>query len=221
MSIIANEPGIIVAFDMKSRSAAIKLARELMFADGNFVIKIGRPLEMMCGMGIISQIRDATNLPIIYDGKIADIPYISARIAEIAYDCGADAVIAHSFVGNDVIEAIVGLHKGDVIAVVEMSHPGWPRDLFPYTAVMNMCGLGISGIVLPATKPDLIRGISNMLSDGMYIISPGVGAQGANIGDAVTKGATYEIVGRSIYESADPVVAAEFHYKTIMERLTD
>ena len=220
MSKLIKEPGIIVAFDMENQIDAIKLARELMFADGNFVIKVGRPLEMACGMSIISQIRNATTVPIIYDGKIADIPYISAKIAEAAYDKGADAVIMHSFVGNDVIEAVVELNRGDVIVVVEMSHPGWPRDLFPYTMVADLRGSGINGIVLPATKPDLIRGISNMMDNDTYIISPGIGAQGAKIGDAVTKGATYEIVGRSIYESDDPVAAAELHYKTMMERFT-
>ncbi len=220
MSKIKNEPGIIVAFDMENRIDAIKLARELMFADGNFVIKVGRPLEMACGMSIIAQIRNATTVPIIYDGKIADIPYISAKIAEAAYDYGADAVIVHGFVGIDVVKAVIELDKGDVITVIEMSHPGWfEQDHSPQTLAWASASAGVNGIVLPATYPLLIPRIKALLPPDIYVISPGVGAQGAEIGDAVINGATYEIVGRSIYNNNDPTGAAEHYYKALMSQL--
>lgn len=212
MSKIENKPGIIVAFDMKDRMDAIGLADELESAKGNFAIKVGRPLEMKYGIGIISAIQNITDIPIIYDGKIADIPYISAMIAETAYDYGASAVITHSFVGLDVVQAIVDLDKGDVIAVVEMSHPGWGANKYPFSMTLSLSEIGVNGIVLPATKPELIRSINNGLEDDMYIISPGVGVQGASIGDAIEAGATYEILGRLIYDSDDPAVIAEYYY---------
>ena len=186
-------------------------------AKGNFVFKVGRPLEMKYGINVISQIRDATKLPIIYDGKIADIPYISAMIAEGAYDAGADAVIVHNFVGEDVVEAVVDLGKGDVITVIEMSHPGWVRTKLSYVTAMRLREIGVDGIVLPATYPRIIRYIRDMIDDSMYIIAPGVGAQGADVGDAIAAGATYEIQGRSIYESSDPVGILEYDYKYICD----
>jgi len=213
MSKLRNEPGIIVAFDMEDRMDAIGLADELESAEGNFAIKIGRPLEMQHGAGIIEIIHDMTDLPIIYDGKIADIPYISAIIAETAYDYGASAVITHSFVGLDVVQAIVDLDKGDVIAVVEMSHPGWQViNRRPFTTTWDLSEIGVDGIVLPATNPELIRSVESGLEDDIYIISPGVGVQGARVGDAIRAGATYEILGRLIYGAENPAAMAEYYY---------
>lgn len=212
MTKIKNEPGVIVALDMLDIDEVFSIVHDINHAKGNFVFKVGRLIEMKYGINVISQIRDATKLPIIYDGKIADIPYISALIAEGAYDAGADAVIMHSFVGEDVVEAVVDLNKGDVITVIEMSHPGWDINLFPYTSVYSMNRLGVNGVVLPATTPKLIRGVSEILDNEMYIISPGIGIQGANIGDAFSAGATYEIIGRKIYNDKDPLVSAEYCY---------
>lgn len=215
MSKIKKELGVIIAFDMENDVEAVGLARALMFAHGNFVIKIGRPLEMKYGMDIISRIRNATDVPIIYDGKIADIPYISAKIAETAYDYGADAVIMHSFVGGDVVEAVVNLGMGDVITVIEMSHPGWTPLQFPRSKILNMHRNGVDGIVLPATEPSSIREGRQLLNDynsDMYIISPGIGTQGANCGDAFEAGADYEIIGRKIYSNNNPTDFAEYCY---------
>lgn len=220
MSKIENKPGIIVAFDMENIVDAIELADKLEAAEGNFVIKVGRPVEMQHGIKIIEMIRDVTDIPIIYDGKIADIPYISAVIAETAYDYGADAVIVHSCIGVDVVKAVVELDKGDVITIIEMSHPGWfEQTRAPRTAAWASAAMGVNGVVMPATRPKLIPSIKELLPPDMYIISPGIGAQGAEIGDAAVQGATYEIVGRGIYEHDDPVRAAEFYYKALMSQL--
>lgn len=220
MSKIENKPGIIVAFDMENVVDAIELAGKLDAAEGNFVIKVGRPLEMQHGITIISMIRDVTDIPIIYDGKIADIPYISAVIAETAFDYGADAVIVHSCIGTDVVKAVVDLDKGDVITIIEMSHPGWfELTRAPRALAWAAAAMGVNGIVMPATRPKLIPSIKELLPPDMYIISPGVGAQGADVGDAAVKGATYEILGRYIYENSDPVSAAEYYYGTLMARL--
>ncbi|HJH27550.1 MAG TPA: hypothetical protein C5S37_12505 [Methanophagales archaeon] len=97
-----KEHGLIIAFDMEDVAFAANLAKDLKGAEGNFAIKIGRTLEMQTGKGIIAKIKEFSDLPLIYDEKIADIPYISRKIAEKAYDAGADAVIVQGFVGSDV-----------------------------------------------------------------------------------------------------------------------
>ncbi|NOQ28757.1 MAG: orotidine-5'-phosphate decarboxylase [Methanosarcinales archaeon] len=215
----------MVAFDMEDPSSAVRLAEELDSADGNFAIKVGRPLEMQTGKEIISRIRDATDLPIIYDGKIADIPYVSAKIAEIAYDAGADGVIIHAFVGADAVREVVDLGKGDVITVIEMTHPGSVEYLEPISErlIRMVSGIGVDGVVLPATRPGRVKRLSELLDSESesetYIISPGVHAQGAEPGDAVTSGADYEIVGRAIYRSENPKDSAERIYREIIDRL--
>jgi orotidine-5'-phosphate decarboxylase len=77
-----------------------------------------------------------------------------------------------------------------------------------------------AGFVVPATRPIVIEKVKKMLpANGRFILlSPGVGAQGAPYGSAIAKGAHFEVIGRSIYESADPlkevqkVVAAQRKY---------
>lgn len=206
---------------MEDPSTAVRLAEELGSADGNFAIKVGRPLEMQTGKEIISRIRAVTDIPIIYDGKIADIPYVSAKIAEIAYDAGADGVIMHAFVGADAVCEVVDLGKGDVITVIEMTHPGSVEYLEPISErlIQMVSGIGVDGVVLPATRPERVKRLSELLESETYIISPGVHAQGAEPGDAVTSGADYEIVGRAIYRSENPKASAERIYREIIDRL--
>ena len=218
MSKIKNEVGIIVALDMDDIDDTFELIDHIEAAKGNFVLKVGCPLEMKYGIDLISDICEICHLPIIYDGKIADIPYISAKIAESAYNAGADAVIVHGFVGADVVEAVADLGMGDVIVVGAMSHPGFPlshtgfkhpANLWDIVATVNEMA---DGIVLPATRPEVIREVVGMLDPDVYIIAPGVGAQGAKVGDAFAVGATYEIVGRKIYEDRNPRAMAEYCY---------
>ena len=222
---LKKRPGIIVAFDMEDAHSAVHLAEELSGADGNFAIKIGRPLEMQTGKEIISRISAVTDIPIIYDGKIADIPYVSAKIAEIAYDAGADAVIMHAFVGADAVREVVNMGKGDVITVIEMTHPGSVEYLEPISErlIRMVSEIGVDGVVLPATRPERVKRLSGLLESESesetYIISPGIYAQGAEPGDAITSGADYEIVGRAIYRSGNPKDSAERIYREIIDRL--
>lgn len=219
---LSKKPGIIVALDIKDINLALKLAKEIGKSRGNYALKIGRPLEMQGGKSIITKIKEVSNVPLIYDGKIADIPFISSEIAEIAYNAGADAVIAHSFVGSDVIQEIINLNMGDVITVVEMTHPGAIEYYQPNSEKMakDALKLGVDGIVLPATRPDRVKKLSKLISDSIYIISPGIKAQGAKPGDAIINGADYEVVGRAIYDSTEPRKAAEALYREIIDRIS-
>ena len=220
MSILKREPGIIVAFDMVDVQFAIDLTEELECAKGNFAIKIGRPFEMQLGYHAIERIKIVTSLPVIYEGKIADIPPISAKVAEIAYRAGADAVIMHGFCGRDVINAVRDLGLGDVIVVVEMSHPG-SSDYMKRVSKRIANELNhakIDGVVLPATSPDRIKKLKEILPDDVYVISPGIGAQGGGVGDAILAGADYEIVGRAITEADDPANRASEIYDEMIER---
>jgi len=212
MSKIKNELGIVVALDMDDIDDTLDLISHIKDAEGNFVLKVGRLLEMRYGINIISDIRDSCDLPIIYDGKIADIPYISAKIAESAYNAGADAVIVHGCVGADVVEAVVDLGMGDVIVVVEMSHPGWGRCAHSRWDILETVNVGAHGVVLPATNSDVTREILKVLSPDIYSMTPGVGAQGAEVGAGFEVGATYEIIGRKIYEDRNPRWMAVYCY---------
>jgi len=55
----------------------------------------------------------------------------------------------------------------------------------------------------------------------MWIMSPGVGAQGGEPGDAILAGANFEVVGRRIYESPNPGEAARLISDRIRMRLKE
>lgn len=85
---LRKEKWIIVAFDMANAEFALNLVWNLRGVEGNFATKVGRSLEMQTGIEILAEIKYASGLPVIYNDKIAYIPYISQKIAEYAYECG-------------------------------------------------------------------------------------------------------------------------------------
>jgi len=123
--------------------------------------------------------------------------------------------------GSDVVKA---LGKGDVIAVVEMTHPGSDEFIQPAAEriAMMVARTGLEGVVLLATKPERVRNLARIVQrKNAYIIAPGIKAQGASPGDAIVNGADYEVVGRAIYNAEEPKLAAETIYSEVMERLDD
>jgi len=66
--------------------------------------------------------------------------------------------------------------------------------------------LGADGIIAPATRPDRIKALRTIVGDRM-IWSPGIGVQG---GDPKVIAPLVDgiIVGRQIYQAANPAAAA-------------
>ena len=200
---------LILALDVTAREQALSLAEKLC---GYFdAIKIGYPLILSAGLGIVTEI--ATNLPVIADLKVADIPNTNRLICQAVLGAGACGIIAQAFPGKDSLLACAksaAEHGADLYVVTEMSHPG--AELFMAPLAEKMAGLavevGAAGVVAPATRPDRIKQIRSIIGERV-IISPGVGAQGGSAGAALLAGADYLIVGRSVYEAEDPVASAK------------
>jgi orotidine-5'-phosphate decarboxylase len=196
---------VILALDVTSRADAMRVVEAV--ADHVDAIKINWPLILAAGPDII---RDMSEVKaVICDMKIADIPNTNRLIVEQAMGRGASAVIAHGFTGDDSVKACVDAAKGQVYVVTEMSHPGGKQFTAPVADRLAALAksAGARGIVAPATRPERIAALRGIIG-GLEIISPGVGAQGGKASDALRAGADYIIVGRAIYEAADPKAAA-------------
>ncbi|HLI45562.1 MAG TPA: orotidine 5'-phosphate decarboxylase / HUMPS family protein [Geobacterales bacterium] len=140
---------------------------------------------------------------LIADMKIADIPYISRRIGSRVKSMGFDAVIAHAFVGADVLKELK--EEIDTIGVVCMTNEGSLLLNQNYRSLVEICNeLELAGLVAPATKPEILRDVRKMSK--LPIFSPGIGAQGMPYGSALKNGADFEIIGRAILKSKDPLL---------------
>ena len=200
---------LILALDVLSRDKALELTEQLV--DHFDAIKVGYPLILHAGLGIVEEISSIS--PVIADLKIADTPNTNRLICEAVLGAGADAIIAQAFPGKDSLVACADCAESfgaDLFVVTEMSHPGADQFMAPLAERMARLAVesGASGVVAPATRPERIRMIRSIIGDKL-IISPGVGAQGGSAGEALQAGADYLIVGRSVYGSADPVAQAK------------
>jgi len=212
MSNLVERNRIIHALDVKTKEKAVAMAgavREYVDA-----IKISAPLAFKHELAdLIGGIKKQANLPILACFKVADIPKMSGEIMEVAMDAGADGITVHGMFGRDTIKACIDVANPrgvGVFVVTEMSHPGALEFNQPVgEKIAKMArDLGASGIVAPATRPARVKRYREIIGNNMLIISPGIGPQGANLGDAIKAGANFEIIGRLIYNSPDPAEAA-------------
>ncbi|MCL7412657.1 MAG: orotidine-5'-phosphate decarboxylase [ANME-2 cluster archaeon] len=210
---------LILAMDVTDRDAAMAITEKTAaYLDA---VKVGYPLVLAAGVDIISDL--ARFAPVIADFKVADIPNTDRLILQQAYRAGAAAVIVHAFTGRDSLEACVaeaGKWDRDLFVVTEMSHPGATDFMAaPGEDMARMAAdCGVTGVVAPATRPERVKQIRDIVGD-LTIISPGVGVQGGSAGETIRAGADYVIVGRSIYQSDDPAGAAKQIAKEIVSVL--
>jgi orotidine-5'-phosphate decarboxylase len=198
---------MILALDETDEQKALRVAEEV--SDLVDAIKINWPLVLSSSPSIITRLSELA--PVICDFKIADIPNTDRLIVEQVKRRGASGVIVHAFTGTDSLEAAVQAAEGlDVFVVTEMSHPGGQE--FTATLAEQFAQMAVrakaAGVIAPATRPERIARIRSIVGD-LLILSPGVGAQGGSASAAISMGADFVIVGRSIYGDATPRAAAK------------
>ena len=203
---------LILALDYPGKFGYGKLLERL--KDSVAAVKIGYPVLFSIGVDGLSELISSykEEYYFIADYKIADIPAINGFIAQRLKEIGFDGAIAHAIVGRDSLRAVS--EQLDLFALVAMSHPG---SAVINSRIEDLIEMAIDsravGIVAPATFPKVLAKARRLASD-LVILSPGVGAQGAEYGSALLSGADFEIVGRGLTLSENPVETA----KCIVER---
>ncbi|MCL2031708.1 MAG: orotidine-5'-phosphate decarboxylase [Methanomassiliicoccaceae archaeon] len=201
-----RDTGLILALDETDAVKAMRIAAAV--SDKVDAIKINWPLILSAGPDVITQLSEVSD--VICDLKVADIPNTVRLIVEGAVSRGASGVIVHAFTGEDSLrEAVSAAGDAEIFAVTEMSHPGGGTFTAKHAEEMAEMGVrcGVAGFIAPATRPDRIRAIRSIAGD-LKILSPGVGAQGGSALSAISAGADYVIVGRTIYGADDPASVA-------------
>jgi len=194
-------------------------------------IKVNRHLTLPLGLGEeirkILRFCNRMGLPTIMDCKINDIGSTNKVIARHYFEIGFDAVTANPFVGwEDGLQSVFELAEAydrGVLLLVYMSHKGsWEgygitamdpksgktRPLYNLFAEKAIAW-GADGAIVGATYPEKVLEVNNILENKVPIYSPGIGVQGGRVKLAVSSGASYLIVGRSIIRSTDPVATTK------------
>jgi len=176
--------------------------------------KIGLPLVIKAGFNGLREIAESMDehLLKIADLKLADIGYVMSISARLMVEAGYNIIIAHGFIGRegglDELKSLIDDLGAKLAIVASMSHEGSKSyiDVHLHEIVKEALNLGAWGIIAPATRPEAIKTVRT-LAPRSIILSPGVGAQGANPGEALCAGADHEIVGRMITGSSSPRAA--------------
>jgi orotidine-5'-phosphate decarboxylase len=221
-----NRTRTVLALDLedKGKSALIKRCEKLLREVGDQIcaVKINRQLVLALGLtngvDLIVDFAHSLSLPTIIDAKLNDVAHTNASMTRAYLECGFDAIIASPIVGwEDGLDSVFELMNNagkSVILLVHMSNPGSENFYSlmvsdPKTPIFErFAELALRwkahGVVVGATKPDVISRVRKIVGDGIQIYSPGVGVQGGDGKRAIEAGASYIIVGRSIYSSPDP-----------------
>jgi len=229
---------IVLALDLQNSDyqRLLKQSDGILESVANYIcaVKINRQLVLALGLPTVSQIvRHAheRSLPVIMDAKLNDVGHTNSFMMESYVRAGFDAVIASPITGweggmDSVFEIARKEDKG-VILLTYMSNPGAEQFYSMMTAVGDrqrpifetFAQMAVEwradGLVVGATRPDIIKRVRSIIGPSMEIYSPGVGAQGGDGRKALETGANYLIVGRTIYDSQSPADAARRLYESL------
>ncbi|MCS7128507.1 MAG: orotidine-5'-phosphate decarboxylase [Sulfolobales archaeon] len=207
---------LIVALDPLQKEDVINWSKEVVYGVRNLVtgFKIGMPLLIKVGISGCKKIFCDYSGLLIADLKLADIGDIMASVVRDLSEAGVNTVIAHAFVGRSgALDKLVGeCEKLDVkvVLVVSMSHRGSEEFIDKHLSDFMELALSLNvwGVVAPATRLSVVRRVRELGGSRIKVLSPGIGAQGAQPGTAICAGADYEIVGRAITASSNPTAEA-------------
>jgi orotidine-5'-phosphate decarboxylase len=224
---------ILVALDVESRDAAVKLADTLRGSVGGF--KIGSRLFTAEGPSMVRTLVDRGDR-VFLDLKFHDIPNTVATAVAAATELGVWMVNVHASGGAPMMRAAAdaaretaakrGATPPLVIAVTVLTsmnqqtlrEAGIVIDLMDQ--VLRLAELtqeaGLDGVV---ASPQETRAIRARCGAAFAIVTPGIrgGAAGATKNDqertltpaeAIAAGASYLVVGRPIIAAPDPLAAA-------------
>jgi orotidine-5'-phosphate decarboxylase len=167
-------------------------------------------------------------IPVILDGKRGDVGNTAERYAIEAFErYGADAVTVNPYLGSDSLEPFLKHADKGVIILCRTSNSG-ARDLQDlevggrrlYHVVAELAATrwntrGNCALVVGATYPRELAEVRRIVGD-MPLLLPGVGAQGADVAQAVQNGQSSQGTGllvsssRAILYGSKPGVSADF-----------
>jgi len=215
---------IIPALDV-SKEDALALIEKLKPVENLLAgYKVGSLLVYAHGINVLKEIKNKTDVPIIYDGQKlgTDIPDIVRDQVKLLATADVDQLIVCPMgSGRETLKVfaetcIIQKKKIEPICVVKMTHPGADDFLLRRSHVGIFYAakyFGIRKFIFPATHPEVF---GDIYFDGSEtIMATGFKVQGGKAELLRKLGVTEFIVGRAIYQADDPVQAVKDFSKEI------
>ncbi len=231
---------IIVALDVPSADAALKLVEQLAPVSGGF--KVGSELFTSAGPDIVRRIR-GLGAPVFLDLKFHDIPNTVARGVAAAVQLDVQMLTVHASGGVEMLKAAervaqesawkLGHTPPLVLAVTVLTSldaaalsqigldPNVSRQVRRLANMANQAGL--RGLVC---SPREVAELRQMLPASTQLVVPGIRSQNSPADDqrrtlspreALSLGANWLVIGRPICAAENPQAAAEGILKDIAE----
>ena len=195
----------IFAIDAGDTKTAIKYCKKLKqrqkVINDIYAIKLGLIDILDDGLSIIDRIKKNTDLPIICDLKLAEIPSIAADIAKKVYLAGADGIVVQGFVGKKVILNIQEVvPQLDIYLVSEMTHN---KGGLTHSHLLDFVAIAkeqhVFGVIGPGNRPERLKYLREHLPPECKMLAAGVSTrQHGNVQDAFRNGADLVIEGSDI-----------------------
>ena len=231
---------IIVALDVPTAEAALKLVEQLAPVSGGF--KVGSELFTSAGPDIVRRIR-GLGAPVFLDLKFHDIPNTVAKAVAGAVQLDVQMLTVHASGG---IEMLKAAEKVAQESAWQLGHT--PPLVLAVTVLTSLDSEALSQIGLDPNVSRQVRRLANMASQAglrglvcsprevaelrqmlpasTQLVIPGIRSQTAPADDqkrtltareAMALGANWLVIGRPISAAADPRAAAEQILKEIAE----
>jgi len=166
-------------------------------------------------------------IPVVLDAKRGDIASTGRAYAHAAFQTlGADALTVSPYLGQDSLAPFLSEAQKGVFLLCKTSNPG-SQDLQDrilsggeplYIALARQAAdwneKDNLGLVVGATHPEALRAVRSA-APNLWLLAPGVGAQGGSLKDALQAGLRQDGLGmllpvsRSIAQAPDPAEEAE------------
>ena len=217
---------LILAMDVPHAVAGLELAAQL--GDTVSFYKIGLGMLTTGGLALANELKQDHGKRIFLDMKLFDISAtIEAAVRGLA-QFDLDFLTVHGdphvvraakegAAGSDMkilgVTILTSLDRADLDAA--MIQPGDITDLVQTRAARAM-EAGADGVIASPQEATMIRALPE--AKGKLIVTPGVRPTGADLGDqkrvatpakAIEDGADHIVVGRPIWQAADPRTAAQ------------
>ncbi len=231
---------IIVALDVPTAEAAMKLVEQLAPVCGGF--KVGSELYTSAGPDIVRRIR-GLGAPVFLDLKFHDIPNTVAKAVSAAVQLDVQMLTVHASGGVEMLKAaehvaqecasqlghapplvlgVTVLTSLDTAALSQIGlDPNVSRQVGRLANLATQAGL--RGLVC---SPREVAEVRQLVPASTQLVIPGIRAQTAPADDqkrtltareALALGANWLVIGRPICAAADPRAAAEKILKEIAE----